>query len=326
MIAPERDPIRGECAIENLILAISCVLPVFIMICTGALIRRSKLVPEGTFNHVSKISFQYLLPCLLFHSIYTTDLDTAFDAKLLTFLIVYVLVWFVIGTVLSTFFVPDRKARGAFIQTFFRSNIAIVGVSMADSLLGSAGVAAISVAIAFLVPLFNVLAVITLETCRGEKPDLKTTLLGIAKNPLIIACVLGLAIMLLKIRLPASVLKAVSQIGTAGTVMTLISLGANFRFRGVRQNLKKVITANLLRLIIAPFVALAAAVALGFRGSDLGIILLCTAPALAGSSYPMAMARDSDHELTGQIVVTSSFLCCLTLFVWIFVLKQIGLM
>lgn len=311
---------------ENLILAIGCVLPVFIMICTGALIRRSKLVPEGTFNHVSKISFQYLLPCLLFHSIYTTDLGTALDPKLLIFLICYVVIWYLIGAVLSTLFVPNRRTRGAFIQSFFRSNIAIVGVSMADSLLGSAGVAAISVAIAFLVPLFNVLAVITLETCRGEKVNLKTTLLGIAKNPLILSCVLGILFLLLQIPLPASVLKAVHQIGTAGTVMTLISLGANFRFSGVRQNLKKVTLANLLRLIIAPLVAMATAVILGFRGGDLGVVLLCTAPALAGSSYPMALARDSDHELTGQIVVTTSFLCCLTLFAWIFLLKQTGLM
>ena len=296
------------------------------MICTGSLIRRSKLVPEGTFNHVSKVSFQYLLPCLLFYNIYTTDLDTVFDARLLTFLIAYVLIWFALATALCIRFVPDRRARGAFVQTFFRSNIAIVGVSMADSLLGKDGVAAISVAIAFLVPLFNVLAVITLETCRGEKPDLKNTLLGIVKNPLIIACVLGLAFMLLEIPLPASVLKALSQIGTAGTVMTLISLGANFRFSGVRRNLKKVVTANVLRLVIAPLAALTAAVALGFRGGDLGIILLCTAPALAGSCYPMALACDSDHELTGQIVVTTSFLCCLTLFVWIFLLKQVGLM
>ena len=40
----------------------------------------------------------------------------------------------------------------------------------------------------------------------------------------------------------------------------------------------------------------------------------------------MAIARDSDHELTCQIVVTSSFLCCFTLFVWIFALKQFGIL
>ena len=158
------------------------MLPVFIMICTGALIRRSKLVPEGTFNHVSNISFQYLLPCLLFHSIYTTDLDTSFDAKLLTFLIVYVLVWFIIGTVLSTRFVPDRRARGAMIQAFFRANTAVVGLTMAEAMMGADGVAAMSVTLAFSVPLFNVCAVTTLETCRDGKVHLKPTLLSIAKN------------------------------------------------------------------------------------------------------------------------------------------------
>ena len=74
------------------------------------------------------------------------------------------------------------------------------------------------------------------------------------------------------------------------------------------------------------FVAIVCAIAFGFRGSDLGIVLLCTATSLATTSFPMAIARDSDHELTCQIVVTTSFLCCFTLFLWIFILKQIGLL
>ena len=38
----------------------------------------------------------------------------------------------------------------------------------------------------------------------------------------------------------------------------------------------------------------------------------------------MALACDSDHELTAQLVVTTSLLCSLTLFLWIFLFKQIG--
>jgi len=67
------------------------------------------------------------------------------------------------------------------------------------------------------------------------------------------------------------------------------------------------------------------ALAIGLRGNDLSIVLLCAASSLATTAFPMAIARDSDYELTGQIVVTTSFLCCITLFVWIFVLKQLGL-
>lgn len=311
---------------ENLIVAINCVLPVFLTICTGALIRRSGIVPDEAFTYISRISFQFLLPCTLFHSIYTTNLDTAFDAALLAYLVTFLLAWFAVGFGVSTAFIPDHRTRGAFIQTFFRSNIAIVGISMADSMMGSAGVAAISVIIAVFVPLYNVLAVITLELCRGGKVYLRSTLLSILKNPLILGCILGIVFLIMDIKIPASILKAVNQIGNAGSTMPLLALGGSFRFSSARKNLKKIIAANLLRLVISPMVALIFAVLLGFRGNALGIVLLSTAPSLATSSHPMAIARDSDHELTGQIVVTTFFFCCITLFLWIFLLKQLSLL
>ena len=90
--------------------------------------------------------------------------------------------------------------------------------------------------------------------------------------------------------------------------------------------LLSLLAANLLRLVIAPLAAVLGAVAIGLRGNELGIVLLCAAPSLATTSFPMALARDSDHELTGQIVVTTSLFCCVTLFLWIFVLKQLGLL
>lgn len=311
---------------ENLIIAINCVLPVFLTICTGALIRRSQKVPEQTFTAISNISFRYLLPCTLFHSIYTTDLDTAFDLPLITYLVVTLLILYGAAFFLCRKLVPDHRARGAWIQTVFRSNLAIVGVSMADSMMGSAGVAAMSVVIAIIVPIYNVLAVITLETCRGGTVHLRPTLIGIAKNPLIPACLLGILFLVSGIRIPGSVLKAVDQLGTAGKVMTLVALGASFRLSGVRKNGKKIVLANLLRLIVTPMISLAGAMLLGFRGLALGVVLLSTGPSLAATSYSMAVAMDSDHELTGQIVVTTSFFCCISMFLWIFLLRQSGLL
>ena len=311
---------------QNLIIAINCVLPVFIIICTGSLIHRSGKVPEETFKHISTIAFNFLLPCMLFYSIYTTDLDTVFDPKLIGYQVTFLLIWYVVGFILSTIFIPDHRVRGAFIQAFYRSNIAIVGVTMADSMMGAPGVATMAVSIAILVPIYNILAVITLEVCRGGKIELRPTLIGIAKNPLILGCLLGIFLLLLDVELPGSVLKAVSQIGTAGSVMTLVSLGASFTISGVRKNLKKLLAANLLRLVISPLVAVLGAMAVGLRGNDLAIVLLCAAPSLATTAFPMAIARDSDHELTGQIVVTTSFFCCITLFFWSFILKQLGLL
>ena len=310
---------------ENLIIAFNCVIPVFLIICTGTLIRRSEKFPEELFPQLSNMSFLFLLPCMLFHGVYTTDLSVSFDPELILFQAVFLLIWYLIGFVLATRFIPDHRARGAIIQTIYRSNIAIVGLSMAGSMMGDSGVATMSMSIAVLVPIYNILAVITLEVCRGGKVQLRPTLVGIAKNPLLISCLLGIVFLLLGIHIPAPILKAINQIGNAGSVVTLLTLGASFQLSGVFKNWKKLVFANLLRLVITPFVTLAVAFLLGFRGNALGVILLCNSPSLATTAYPMAMARDSDHELTGQIVVTTSFFCCITMFLWIFTLKQLGL-
>ena len=138
---------------QNLIIAINCVLPVFIVICTGALIRYSGKVPPEVFPKLSTMAFHFLLPCMLFNSIYQTDLSISFDPALIGNLMAFTLLWFGVGFIVCTIFVPDHRARGAFIQSFYRSNIAIVGISMADSMTGSEGVAAISMVIAIIIPI-----------------------------------------------------------------------------------------------------------------------------------------------------------------------------
>ena len=67
------------------------------------------------------------------------------------------------------------------------------------------------------------------------------------------------------------------------------------------------------------------AVFFGFRGDELAVILLCGATPVATTAFSMAQVYNSDYELTGQLVVTTSLMSCPTLFVWIFALKQLHL-
>ena len=46
----------------------------------------------------------------------------------------------------------------------------------------------------------------------------------------------------------------------------------------------------------------------------------------AVSSFTMAQQMDGDSELAGQLVVFSSAFSILTIFIWIFILKQLNLM
>ncbi len=309
--------------IENFIVSINCVLPMFLILCLGLLMRRSHVVPETMFPQLSTISFRFLLPCLLFYNVYTADLTASAQPALISFLVLWVLLLFALSYALYTAVQRDPRRRGAYIQNAFRTNIAVVGVSLAQVMMDQEGTAAVAVAISILIPLYNVLAVFTLESCRGGGLDRHTIIRNILRNPLILACFLGLACMVLRIRLPSAVEHAIQSVGSAGSVTTLLALGASFQFSGVGKNLRALVHCTLVRLFIVPFFALASAVLLGFRGNALGVILVCTASPMASTSYPMALSCGSDHELTGQIVVTSSLLCSLSLFFWIFLLKQL---
>ena len=79
------------------------------------------------------------------------------------------------------------------------------------------------------------------------------------------------------------------------------------------------------RLIVNPALLVALAAALGFRGVALGIILLVFAAPVAVNSYTMALQMDGDANLAGGIVLLTTALSCFTLFLWIWLLKSLGL-
>lgn len=312
---------------ENFIVSVRCITPVLLVMCLGVLIRSRRLVPDEMYGHLSTLCFHFLLPFLLFYNIYDARLEGTFSPRLLVFLEAGTLIWFLLNYALFAAAEPDRRARGAYIQNAFRSNIAVVGVSLAQTMMGDGpGVASMAIATAVLAPTYNALAVFTLESCRGGRADLRTIATQILKNPLIQACVLGIFFLVLEIRLPQPVEQAVKNIGNAGSVMTLVALGASLRLDGIQKNLRRSVLCSVHRLLIAPLVMVAAACLMGFRGDDLGVILICAGAPTATSSYPMALACGSDHELTAQVVVTTSLFFCLTMLLWIFGLKQLGLM
>ena len=311
---------------ENFLISLGCVTPMFITICVGLILRFSKVVPPEAFRHLSAITFHALLPCIVFNNIYTADLSIAVQPRLLVFLIGFLFVWFTLNYTFLRKRIPDHRRCGTFIQVAYRSNVGIVGLSLAQNMMGADGLATAAIAVSLIVPFYNVMAVYTLETCRGETPKLGHTIIQVIRNPMIIACILGFAVQLAGIRLPAPVVRAVGNLATSGSVTALMALGGSFVFSTLKGNLRLILIGCVYRLILAPLAAIAAAVAFGFRGDFLGIVLICNAAPLSTATYSMAIAYDSDHELTSQLIVCSSLLCSLTLFLWIFALRQLGLM
>ena len=220
---------------------------------------------------------------------------------------------------------PDNAKRGVMIQAIFRSNFVLFGLPVAISLCGEENIGPTSLLVGFVVPLFNVLAVICLEAFRGSKPDFRKILKGIATNPLIIASVLGIIMNLAGLPIPAGIQKSVTDLGRIATPLALVSLGAGFQFRRIKGYARQLIICISARLVLVPLIMLTIAAALGFRAEMLVPVLAVFGSPVATSSYTMAELMDGDGVLAGSLVVLTTALSILTMFLFIFALKQLGL-
>lgn len=311
---------------ENLIIAVNCVIPVFICLTVGYIAKLQKVIPEEIYPYINRFSFTVLLSVQMFHNIYSAEFDRDLSPWLIVYLLGATLFVYIAAGLLFRHTVKNPRVRGAYWQDAYRTNIAIVGIALMEVLSDADGVALMTIAVSIMVPAYNVLAVIALELCCGEKLSAGTALRNVLKNPLIIGAASGLIVRCAGICLPSAVESAAASLGKAGMTMALLTLGASFDFSKVGKNLRRLLFGNVMRLIVVPLLTVGTGVLLGFRNDELAVILFCGATPVATTAFSMAQVYDSDYELTGQLVVTTSLLSCLTLFVWIFVLKQLHLL
>ena len=312
---------------NNIVLAISVVSPLMLQMAVGYLLQRKKITDAHSLNVMNKLVFRVFLPLLLFLNIYSLEPGEAINRKngaLLLLSVTSVVLAVIFMHFLFPLIIKDKKKCSVMIQGIFRSNLVLFGIPIAASIYGEDRIGSVSLLAAFIVPLFNVLAVIILEYYRGSKVNYKNVFLNIIKNPLIIASLIAFLLLLLHIRLPELIITPISSLSKVATPLAFVVLGGTFRFDKITVNLRYLIGAVLGRLIFFPFVVFAAAIALGFRNEALVALIGVTASPTAVSSFTMAVEMEADGELAGQIVIFSSILCILTIFLLVFLLKTLG--
>ena len=311
---------------ECIILAFKVVLPIMVYVTIGYILRLLKFFDEKSLKTVNNLVFKVFLPCLLFYNIYTTQIDKILDFDLIVYAVCFVSILFLLLMIFVPVFVKDNSKRGVIIQGIFRSNFVLFGMPVTISLMGEGNGGLTSIAIAFIVPLYNVLAVICLETFRKNKINIFTVLKGIVKNPLIISSVLGILFLSFGIRLPVVLSDVVRDLSKVATPLALIGLGASFTFRSVKNNLGYLSAIVLMKLIVLPVTAISiSAYVFGFRGAAIVTLISVFASPTAVSSFTMAQSMGGDSDLAAQTVVFTSVFSIITVFAVVAVTKFLGL-
>lgn len=311
---------------DCIILAFKVVFPILVYVSIGYFFKQIKIYDTNGTKVINDLVFKLFLPCLLFYNIYTTKVDKVFDLNLILYAVTFILILFILLMVIVPKFIKDNSKCGVFIQGVFRSNFVLFGLPVTISLLGEGNAGLTSLAIAFIVPLYNVLAVVCLETFRKSKINVLNILKGIVKNPLIISSITGIVFWVLKIQLPDFCSNIIRDLSRVATPLALIGLGGSFAFSSIKGNINKLAFIISLKLIIIPVIAIGlSGYVFGFRGASIVALISIFASPTAVSSFTMAQSMGGDSDLAAQTVVFTSIFSILTVFIIVAVTKYLNL-
>jgi len=277
---------------------------------------QKKFLPVSFFTQLNKLGFYVLLPALLFHSISTAKAQSVAPGLKIGVLLCGCSLMITIAAWLAAKSLKlPAPGRRSLMQAAMRGNLAYSGLPIVIFTFGADSEIALLAVLSLIpaIPFYNLLAVIILtpqdESSRGIR--LRKTVLGIVSNPLVIGCLLGLLAMILELKIPVPLQRAVETLGCAALPCALLSLGAALSFSSLKEKLKPALTASLFKLILMPVLGF---LFLKIRGENDSAILLTAliylSCPIAITSYVMAEQMGADKELAAA-AVTLSTICAM---------------
>ena len=310
-----------------LLFTLNIVAPIFLLIVLGIFLKQIGMVNSEFVSKSSLLVFKVSLPSLIFLKIATVKISEAFDGKLiLTSLVIVILIaafsWF-----LSNIVAQNPKDKGVFIQGSFRSNFAIIGLALVANLLGENELGRASLVLAFVMPLYNILAVValTLPFDNGNESKVLKSIIEIAQNPLIIAAVVAAPFSIYSIPLGNIATTTLTYLAKISLPLALISIGASLNLTRLKEASKLSFLAMFNKIILFPSAAVIIGVLLNFDSNQLGILFVLFASPTAIASFVMADAMGSNSKLASDIIVVTTLFSVITLSAGIIVLKYFSL-
>lgn len=291
-------------------LAFSATAPVFLLVLLGLLLKYFKFLDDAFVGKASELVFYLFLPCLFFFTLLETDIENFLSPKLSVSLLLFTLCFYVFLELLVKCVPKLQACAGEFCQSSFRSNLAFIGLSFCAGAYGDEGVARAAVIVAFLTIAYNILSVITLEKhlAGSSRSSLVDLLKRIAKNPLIIAIVAGIACNPIANFVPEFVKQSGGYLAQITLPLALLCIGASLSLKS-QSDSKHGFALGLVvffKLVLMPALAVLLVWMMGHSEMEIGITFLLLGAPTASASFVMVAAMGGDARLTANFIAATT--------------------
>ncbi len=272
--------------------------------------RRAQFPSDTFWPGAERINYFVLFPALLVNSLATAPLDNPALPRLAAAVLLGLgLAW--LALLLARRVFGWSAARfGVISQGVLRFNT-YLGLATIGSLFGAEGLGLAALMLALMVPTVNIMSVWALTAERGL--SLRTLLLPIIKNPLILACLAGVLINLSGLGLPGGSDRLLSLLAAASLPLGLLCVGAALQPKELRGEVPSLGWNSVLRLLAMPLLAWGVARGLGLPAMESSLLILFFALPTAPTAYVLTRQLGGDSQLMAGIITLQTLLAAASL-------------
>lgn len=297
-----------------MISVIGALLPVFLLIAVGYALRRLGVPGEGFWAPAERLTYYVFFPALLVYNLGRAPLAGQPVAHLAAALVIAIIALSLLLLLLR----GSLRLSGPAFTSLFQGSIRFntyIGIAAAAALYGAAGLTLAAIAMAIMIPLINVLcvAVLTRWGSHGGAAGAGAVVLGILRNPLVLACATGVILNLTGIGVPAPIDGVLEILGRAALPMGLLAVGAGLNLSSLRQAGGAMALSCITKLIIMPALMFLTTSLLDLPPTATAVAVLFAALPGATSAYILARQLGGDHELIAGMVTLQTGLAVITL-------------
>lgn len=287
--------------------------PVFLVIVLGIVLKRLAFPAAGFWPELERLIYYFLFPTMLVARLAQANLSQVPMVNVVATVVVTLVLMSAFILLARPWLASTSAAFTSVYQGGMRFNT-YVGLAVVAQLYGDAEIALAAVIIAVMIPLLNVFCVLVFAFYTGDdKPSIGPTLKALGRNPLIVACFIGIALNVTGIGLPGWSAPFADIIARTALPLGLMAVGVGLNLMALREAHWPLLCACLLKLVAMPFVAACVATWFGLAVDQRAVVLLFMALPTASSAYILARQLGGDTDLMAAIITAQTLLAMVTL-------------
>lgn len=284
-------------------------LPFFAIIGLGYWAGRTRFFTEEATAYLTKFVFFFPLSAMIFRFAANLSFAEIFDPDLVLGYLIGTLAVYLLVTLVALLRRLDMSTAAVEAQCGAIGNVGFLGLPMMTILFGEASIAPMMVVLSVDLVVFSSLIVILINLGRGSGIGLATVklvLMGLVRNPMILAICAGLAWSAAAIPIPVPMNDFLSVLGGAATPGALFAIGASLASKSA-ERLQIAVGLSFAKLILHPAcVAIGVLYLVPVTPFSANVAIAAAALPVAGNVYMLAQHYGvAPHRASASILIST---------------------